>query len=158
MRCYATWVSSWLPTFRKKLLVPSWRFKHTKTKDAPWIVWSLNMGPRDCPETSVTNYQHRPCNISEERRPLPHCGGGLESHILLTYPYNEMRCMDDYIMCYARVMIIGSSYEQYQKMTSTKGSKEYLCSSRYWCLILLHTSYILSAKLWCHRVSQGCKI
>jgi len=38
----------------------------------------LYMGPTGCPETSVINYQHLPCDFPEERRRQPHCGGSLK--------------------------------------------------------------------------------
>jgi hypothetical protein len=41
--------------------------------------WTLKMGPRGCPETSVTNYQSTLRNSSEERRSNLHRGWSLQS-------------------------------------------------------------------------------
>jgi len=39
------------------------------------------MGPIGCPETSVTNYQHSPRDVPEERRYLLR-GGGMKSRLV----------------------------------------------------------------------------
>jgi len=60
---------------------------HLQGSDSPimknWVAWSLKIWPIWRGETSVTNYQSLPRNISEDRRLKLHSGGTLKSGILL---------------------------------------------------------------------------
>jgi hypothetical protein len=51
--------------------------------DSSWTARPLNMGQRDCPETSLTNYKRPLRNIPEGLRSQLHCGGSLSSRIYL---------------------------------------------------------------------------
>ena len=50
---------------------PAWCFSlpPPSKKNSSWTAWPLKMGPLGCPETSVTNYQPKLCNILEGIRP-----------------------------------------------------------------------------------------
>ena len=46
----------------------------------------LNMGPINCPETSVRNYHYSLCNSPQERSSHLPCGGSLKWRLLTTLP------------------------------------------------------------------------
>jgi hypothetical protein len=66
---YATKNGSYVPTFWHNLSVPSSSVKKSKK-----TACTLLMGPIGCAETSVTNYQYRLRNITEECRSHSHRG------------------------------------------------------------------------------------
>ena len=70
LRCYAASRGNLLPTFREKLSVPS-------KKDS----WALKMGPKDCPETWVRNYNYLLHNSPEKRRSHLCRAGKLKSNV-----------------------------------------------------------------------------
>jgi hypothetical protein len=68
----------WVVT-KRRVVIPYRRFRivyqshfqesrNPKSKQKSWTSWSLKMGRRSCPETSVRNYHSTLCNIPEERR------------------------------------------------------------------------------------------
>jgi len=68
---YAAISNNSLPTFRDNLLVQSSRVKNPE-------LWSLNIGPTRCTETSVKNYHYTMHNNPEERSSHLLGGGGSE--------------------------------------------------------------------------------
>jgi len=44
-------------------------YKVTLESRSEWTALPLKIGPKGCPETSVTNYQSTLRNIAEERKP-----------------------------------------------------------------------------------------
>jgi hypothetical protein len=63
LKCYIAFVRSYLPTFRRGLLVPfSGAFIYSS-----WTVWPLKIGLTDRPEKSVI-YKPTLCKIPKERR------------------------------------------------------------------------------------------
>jgi hypothetical protein len=66
-----------------------------------WAVLPLKMGPIDCPETSVSNYESTLFNIPEERRTL----------IQFTFSINNKPN-------YTLVFIIAVIKEKYQSVTN----------------------------------------
>jgi hypothetical protein len=70
-----------LPAFRKNLTVPFSRVKKPIILD----VWTLKMGPIDCPKTSVAIYGYSLPNNPEERSSHLLRGGSIKSHIVHFY-------------------------------------------------------------------------
>ena len=57
----------------------------------------MKMGPRDCPETSVTNYQSTSRNIPQKRRRHPHGSGSLKSR-------KRVRSSDSFLYSFLELM------------------------------------------------------
>jgi len=57
----------------------------------------MKMGPRDCPETSVNNYQSTSRNIPQERRRHSHGSGSLKS-------CKRVRSSDSFLYSFLAIM------------------------------------------------------
>ena len=67
------WAGSYMKKFEIVLLLESYTLQQ--------------MGPKGCPETSVTNYQSMLNNIPEQQRPHLHHSGNLKSNVIIS-PHN----------------------------------------------------------------------
>ena len=65
---YAAYSDNSLPTFRDNLSVPFSRVMNQERHEFKKDFYSLKMGPRGFPETSVRSYHYTLRNIQEERR------------------------------------------------------------------------------------------
>jgi hypothetical protein len=80
--CYAVYVGSCLLKFKERFLFPSLRSQQS---------WPLKMGTKGCPKMLVNNYQHTPCNSSEEWRPHLQCGSNLKSWKFYPFSTSPLR-------------------------------------------------------------------
>ena len=93
LKYYAGYFNSCLATFRDNQSVPSCNFKQLKkcfpspkvmqSKNSTWTVWTSGRSTKNCPETSVQNYEITLHSIPEEQRALLHGCGSLVFRICI---------------------------------------------------------------------------